>query len=126
MDNKERGLRTRAGKLLTSFIRQIAEEETELVTDPKSGEDRMATKAEALARKIWKRALGWTEIQITNGEPIDINHHPDKYLMSLLFDRIEGRAPATIGEGDENITVTERISEQGVKRINEVADGGRD
>ena len=121
MDKKEQGVRTRAGKLLSAFVRQIAEEKTEMVVDPDSGEDRMATKAEALARLIWRKALGWTEQRIENGVPIDYYHHPDKSLMGLLFDRIEGKAPLTIGEGDEKITVAERVSEQGVKRINEIS-----
>ena len=120
----EHGLRTRAGKLLTSFIREIAEEQTEMVKDPKSGEDRMATKAEALARLIWKKALGYTEQRIEKGELTDYYHHSDKYLMGLLFDRIEGKAPATRGEGDEKITVAERVSEEAKKRIARI--GGMD
>ena len=125
MDNKERGTRTRAGKLLSSFIRQIAEEETELIKDA-HGEDKLATKAEALARLIWKKALGYTEQKVDGGKLIDIHHHADKSLMGLLFDRIEGRAPLTIGEGDEKITATERVSEQAKKRINEAVDDSRD
>ena len=57
----EHGRRTKAGRLLSAFIRQIAEEQTEMVKDPETGEDRMASKAEALARLIWKKALGYTE-----------------------------------------------------------------
>lgn len=118
----EHGLKTRAGKLLSSYIRQIAEEVTEMVKDPKTGDDRMATKAEALARLIWKKALGWTEVSTVNDKLVETTYHPDKVLMGLLFDRIEGRAPLTIGEGDEKITVAERVSEQGKKRINEILD----
>ena len=121
----ERGLRTRAGKLLSSFIRQIAEEKTELLKDP-SGDDKMITKAEGLARLIWKKALGYKETQVIKGELTDIYHHPDKYLMGLLFDRIEGKAPLMIGEGDDKITATERVSEQGKKRINEVLNDSGD
>ena len=122
MDNKERGLRTRAGKLLSSYIRQIAEEITEVVQDPKTGGDRMATKAEKLARDIWIDALGRKEIQIKDGVVTEITNRPNATARAILFDRIEGRAPATIGEGDEKITVAERVSEQGKKRINEVLD----
>lgn len=118
----ERGRRTRAGKLLSSYIRQIAEEQTEMVQDPKSGEDTMVTKAEALARLIWKKALGYKEVTIKNGSPIETFYHPDKYLMTLLFDRMEGRAPLVIGEGGDKMTVAERISEQGKKRVNEILD----
>lgn len=120
MTDKERGVRTRAGKLLSGYIRQIAEELTEVIEDPKSGEDRMASKAEALARLIWKKALGWKEVNIVGGEPVETSYAPDKYLMGLLFDRMEGKAPPTMVEGDEKLTVAERVSEQGKKRINTV------
>lgn len=120
------GLRTRAGKLLSSFIRQIAEEETEMVKDPDSGEDRMATKAEKLARDVWRDALGYTETKIEKDMPVDYIHPPSKVARAMLFDRIEGRAPLVVGEGDEKITVAERVSEQGKKRINEVLNDNRD
>ena len=124
-DMSEHGARTKTGRLLSSFIRQIAEEQTEMVTDP-DGEDRMVTKAEALARLIWKRALGYKEINIVKEVPVEITHHPDRALMGLLFDRMEGRAPVSINEGDEKITVVERVSEQGKKRINEVLNDNGD
>jgi len=122
MTNKERGLRTRAGKLLTSFIRQIAEEQTEMVTDPRTGEDKMASKAEALVRLIWKRALGYTEQKIVKGKLVDVYHHPDNYSMGLIFDRLEGKAPLSVGENDNKLTVSERISELGKKRIAQAGD----
>ncbi len=122
----EHGSRTRAGKLLSSYIRQIAEEETEVVKDPKTGDDRMASKAEGLARLIWKKALGYTEQKVESGKLVDYYFHPDKYLMGLLFDRMEGRAPLNVGEGDEKITVAERVSEQGKKRINNILNDNRD
>lgn len=123
MDKKEQGARTRAGKLLSSYIRLIAEEETEFVKDPENVEDKMATKAEALARLIWKRALGYTEKKINaDGTSTEYIHAPDKGCMSLIFDRMEGKAPAALDEGDEKLTVAERISEQGRKRVNKVLD----
>ena len=120
-DMSEHGAKTRAGRLLSNFIRQIAEEQTEMITGP-DGEDKMATKAEALARLIWKKALGYKEITIVKEVPVETTHHPDRQLMGLLFDRMEGRAPLTIGEGDEKITTAERVSEQGKKRIAEAGD----
>lgn len=121
MTDKERGVRTKAGKLLSSFIRQIAEEETEFEKGPHNDEDRMVTKAEALARLIWKRALGYSEMRSgKDGKPVEYTYSPDKGCMSLIFDRMEGKAPAALDEGDEKLTVAERVSEQGKKRINEV------
>lgn len=116
MTEKERGHRTRAGKLLSSFIRQIAEEETEFIKDP-DGNDRMVTKAEALARLMWKKALGYVETKIVGGEETKTTYHPDKQMIGMLYDRIEGRAPITVGDSDGKMTTAERVSEQGVKRI---------
>lgn len=117
----ERGKKTRAGQLLSAFLRQIAEEPTELIKD--GGEDRIATKAEALARQMWKDALGYREIVPVidkDGKTIGSNeviHAPNRAMMELVFNRIEGRAPIAVQEGDEKITVTERVSEEGKKRI---------
>ena len=114
------GKKTKAGQLLSHFLRQIAEESTELIKD--GSEDRMATKAEALARQMWKDALGYKEIEpvYRGGELMgnkEVTHHPNRAMMELVFNRIEGRAPFAIQEGDEKITVTERVSEEGKKRI---------
>lgn len=117
----KRGKQTRAGKLLSQFIRQIAEEETELVKI--DGEDKMVTKAEALARLVWKKALGYKEIKIEKGVPIEYEYRSDKGYAAVLFDRMEGRAPTSLDEGDEKLSVAERVSEQGKKRINKVLDG---
>jgi len=116
MTKKERGHKIRAGKLLSNYIRLIAEEETEFIKDV-DGEDKMVTKAEALARLIWKKALGYKEINIVKDLPVETTYHPDKYLMGLLFDRMEGRAPITVGDSDGKMTTAERVSEQGKKRI---------
>lgn len=117
MNEKERGHRTRAGRLLSNFIRQIAEEETELISHPEHG-DIMATKAEALARLIWKKALGYKEEKTDKEGLVQAYHHaPDKQMAGLIFDRMEGRTPMTVGDSDGKMTTAERVSEQGKKRI---------
>ena len=114
----DHGLRTRAGQLLSAYLREISEEETELIHDPNSGEDRMATKAEALARRIWQDALGYAEqVKDTHGVLINLVHPPNRAAQSILFDRVEGRAPVSVNEGAEKMTAAEKVTEQGVKRI---------
>ena len=114
----DHGTRIRAGQLLSQYLREISFEETEMVCDPKTGEDRMATKAEALARKMWQDALGYTEkVQDEGGKLADRIHAPNRAAQCLLFDRIEGRAPTSIGEGDSKMTAADRMSEQCAKRI---------
>lgn len=120
MVKPDHGTRTRAGQLLSQYLREIANEETEMVKDPKTGEDRMATKAEALARSIWRDALGYKEkVPGKDGSLIELIHLPVRVAQSIVFDRIEGRAPASVAEGADKMTAAERVSEQGLKRISE-------
>ncbi len=114
----DHGVRTRAGQLLSQYMREIANEETELIKDPKSGEDRMASKAEALARSIWKDALGYSETKTDKeGNRVVLLHTPNKASQCLVFDRVEGKAPASAGEGAGKLTAAERVTEQVQKRI---------
>lgn len=109
--------RTRAGQLLSKWLREIAEEETEFIKDD-NGEDRMVTKAEAVARLIWKKALGYSEKKINSkGIEVTENHPPDRAMMSMIFDRIEGRAPVSTDMGKKKRSVADKVSEQGKLRI---------
>jgi len=114
------GKLTKAGQLLSQFIRSIALEETEFVKDA-NGEDRMTSKAEALARLIWQRALGFTEQKVINKILTDIEHSPDKMMINMIFDRAEGRAPLMGSDKKDRRTIADRVSEQGKKRINKIA-----
>lgn len=118
----DHGKLTKAGQLLSQFIRQIAVEETEFIKDS-DGEDRMVTKAEALARLVWQRALGYTEIRIpVSGPPEDIIHPPDRVYVGMLWDRMEGRAPLMNPEKGNKRTIADRVSEQGKRRINQIVE----
>jgi len=112
----ERGRKSKAGKLLSQYIREIAEEETETIKDA-DGTDVMATKAEALARKIWHMALGYKEYQGIGDKRCEINHLPDRGMMAMILDRMEGRAPMIAAEGAGKMTAADKVSEQGAKRI---------
>jgi len=119
-----RGLQTRAGQLLSQYLRAIAEEKTEFIKGV-DGEDKMATKAEALAREIWASALGTPIVEVTDaGEKIKTQRRPDKVMMHLLFDRIEGKAMPISETDKKKGTVADKVSEQGKKRIGQA--GGLD
>ena len=106
----------KAGQLLSKWLRQIAEEETEFVKD--DGDDRMATKAEAIARLIWKKALGYTEKKIdSKGVEVTENYPPDRGYIGVLLDRIEGRAPISTDMGKKQRSTADRVSSQGKLRI---------
>ncbi len=108
----------KAGKLLSRFIKQIAEEETEFVKD-EDGEMRMVSKAEAVARVCWQQALGYTELKVVNPNepPVEIVHPPDMKMMALILDRMEGRAATATEDETLRPSTAKKISDQGKKRI---------
>jgi hypothetical protein len=113
-------VKKRAGLLLNTFLREIAEEETEFLKDDDDG-DRMVTKAEALARMIWDRALGFEEKRMEKDKEVTIEHPPDKFYVGILFDRIEGRAAPVSYGGKKQRTIADKVGEQSKKRINNIA-----
>lgn len=104
----------KAGRLLSKFLRQIAEEKTECLKI--DGEDTMVTKAEALARLMWKMALGSKENEVKDGKLIEVVRHPDKSMISLVYDRIEGKAPM-MEDSKPSRSVADKVDEQGRHRI---------
>ena len=107
----------KAGRLLSKFIRLIAEE-TEFVQGKGSDEDRMVTNAELIAREMWKQAKGWEELIICeDGNTKRVVHPPDTKIAFLLMDRMEGRAPTAITDSDDRPSTAKKIKEQGIKRI---------
>jgi len=115
-----KGAKQRAGLLLSSMMRSIAEEETELggtIEDP-----RMISKAEALARLIWQRGLGWVE-QMKNDDHqvVEVVHQPDRIYLAMLLDRLEGRVAAVDEGKKEKRTVADKVGDQNKKRLNKIA-----
>lgn len=111
----KRGIQTRAGQLLSQFLRKIAEEKTELAKGV-DGDDRMVSKAEAISRLMWKMALGYKENIVKNEVMTELIHPPDRAMIHLLFDRIEGRTPL-MADMKPKRTVADKITEQGKLRI---------
>lgn len=118
------GDKARAGRLLSEHLRRIAQEETEFVKGT-SDADRMITKAEALARLMFKLALGWEEEQenVKTGVTITKVHNPSAGMIALIWDRIEGRSVPLVGDGKQGRTLPTKVSEENKKRLNRLATG---
>jgi hypothetical protein len=111
----------KAGQMLSKFVKEIADETTELVKDPATGEDRMATKAEALARLMWKGALGYTEIDVKTGK--EIIRKPDKTFIGMIWDRVEGRVvPVVDKDKGQKASLADRVGDQAKRRLNTLAE----
>lgn len=102
----------KARTLLSKYIKEIADENTEAATD-----GQMMTKAEALARWVWKAALGYTDEN-------DKVHGPDKTCVNIILDRMEGKAAmGTEKDKGQKASLADRVSEQATKRLNVLAGG---
>lgn len=127
-EKNEHGRKIAAGKLLSKYIREILNEEHDDPLIKARGEEAvMVTKAEAIARHVVKSALGYTEevdniIKGVKTGMTTVVHRPDKTFICLVWDRMEGRvAPMDIKGGTEKATAADKVSEQGKKRLAQIA-----
>jgi len=129
------GLKTSAGMMLSKFLRQIGQERTEVAgSDTETGQPRLVSKAEQLARTIWQLALGWKEevveedLKTSHKKRVVKEHKPDNTMISLVFDRLEGKVAATESEKSKKQPLSQRVNDQAKKRVNalvgESDDGG--
>jgi len=118
------GDKAHAGRMLSEFLRRIAQEKTE-VTDGTALEDGvMITKAEAMARQMFKIALGYEEVTANKaGVLITKKIKPSAGMMALIFDRMEGRAAPTNLNEDKKRTLPKKVSDENKKRLNDLAQG---
>ena len=128
-EKSEHGKKIVAGKLLSKFIKEIA---SEICDDPvikaKGEEAVMLTKAEAIARYIFKLALGYEEsVDVFDkaGKKTGIRpevHRPDKWAIGVIWDRMEGRVGAAdLKAGSDKAKLHDKVSEQGKKRLGQIA-----
>jgi hypothetical protein len=105
----------RLNRLITEYVRSIAEEKTE-----NGPEESIITKAEKLARILWQRALG-------NGPPgIDskgkmIRQSVDMAAVSMILDRVEGKVLSTEELQKKDESIPDRISRIGRDKVNKIS-----
>ena len=121
-DLLELGSKQRAGRLLSEYIRAIGCEIDQVVQEdvPQGcapGMPKLVSKAEALVRYIWRRALPWTD-------DAGVRHEPSLEYIRIVLERAEGRAGVAEREkADTRETVPEKVSRLGVERLNRLAEG---
>ena len=85
------------------------------------------TRGEALAKLVWDRALGWTEVKIDDtGKESFLYHEPTSWAMQLIWDRIEGKVPMAVTEDDDKPKVKDRVDEMATTRFNDLASRAHD
>jgi len=114
-DMLELGKKQRAGQLISSYLRAVGTEMTELAdvaVGPDRVEHRIVSKAEALARDMFDKAL---------------RHDDEKMRLEyrkIILDRIDGRAGDVSSEDNRNRrgNIPDRISEINKKKLNDIAE----
>jgi len=108
-------------KKLSKYLEQIGHEiyDTGFLDD--KGTIRAITRDEALAREIWRRALGYvTETTNSDGSKSNRYFPPDPKAQAFIFERREGKViPPT---EEKSITLLEKISELAKSQLNRVAE----
>jgi len=128
-EKSKHGRKVAAGKLLSKFIREIANEIHDDPVIKAKGEDAvMVSKAEAIARYLFKIALGYEESEDVfdkTGKKTGIRpikHKPDKWAINLIWDRLEGRTGAADLKGShDKAKLVDKVSAQGKKRLDQIA-----
>jgi len=120
-DLLERGQKQRAGRLLSEYLRAVAQEVDQVIVEDSMpgcppGMPRLVSKAEALARWLWSRALVHKD---SVGNPIP----PDLDVVKIVLDRCEGK-PGTGADdpADGRETVPDKISRMNAERVNRIAE----
>ena len=115
----EAGNKQRAGRLLSTFLRAIAQEKTTVVED-EDGVPKTVTKARALADQIWHRALG-TFVFIDPVTQQIKQPPPDKAMIELIFDRCEGKVGTHEEEKKKDASVPDKVSQANKDKLNKLA-----
>ncbi|MBE3043000.1 hypothetical protein IMZ48_10600 [Candidatus Bathyarchaeota archaeon] len=114
------GQKARAGQLLSGYLRAIGTEVDQVVTEDtvpgtKPGMPKLVSKAEALARFIWREALPFKDAE-------GVVHKPDFKYVDLVLNRVEGKASVAEQEKESGReTVPDKVSRMGVDRLNKMA-----
>ena len=115
-DVTSKNVKMPTGAILTRFLKECALDIHDIAKD----DGRPIVKAEALARYVWKSALGWVEEDPDDPEKT-ITHRPDWRAISLIWDRVEGKAGPVQPEKNDR-TLGEKVGEMAVAALNEVAE----
>lgn len=108
----QQGSKNRAGKLLSGYLRAIAQEMTEVAdvaTGPDTVEHKIISKGEAMARDMMEQALSGTDAKLK------------LEYRKLILDRIEGKAGDTKNDKPGDRSVPDRISDLNRERLNAAA-----
>lgn len=99
---------------ISKYLKELAEQ-ARLV----GGSGPKETRAQTLAKILWKKALGYTE---TLDDGKEKKHPPSQWAIACILERLEGRVGSIDDGKDLGQTIVDRIHELTKNRLNELAD----
>ena len=108
-------------KRLSDYLESIGKEIHDTTHTDASGTMRPITKDEALAREVWKRALGH-EKETTNIDGV-IQHRvydPDPKMQQFIFERREGKMVTP--QEEKTAKLLDKVSEVAKNQVNAAAE----
>lgn len=80
------------------------------------------TNEQALAKLIWRTALGWVElVKDDEGKLKQKLHPPASWAMQYLYERLEGKAPIAAPDNSSGMRASEKVSKLAKDRVNQLA-----
>lgn len=114
---KKRNSRAKANRLISKYLTEMATKEDAFLKVDDS-EDRICTRAEALAQIIWDHTLGFEE---TLDSGVMVKHAPNLSYMKVLLERMEGKVQ-DVSATKSKKSIADRIQEQTKTKINDIAE----
>lgn len=106
-----------SARALTSALKKIAAEVMSIEDDGSP-----ITRHDALARLMWNKALGWTEILVDDhGTQKKVSHPPESWAMQYIFERLEGKAAPMVQEREAGVSAADKVRELSKDRLNKIA-----
>lgn len=118
MSDKKKKNRAKASRLVSKYLSEMAtKEDASLKID--DSEDRMCTRAEALAQIIWDHTLGFEEI---GDSGLIIKHAPNLSYMKVLLERMEGKVQ-DVSATKSKKSLADRVKATTKSKLNKMAEG---
>lgn len=116
-EKKKKNSRTKANRLVSKYLTEMAKIEDAFIGDGE--DDRMCTRAEALAQIIWTYAMGFKEVNIKTGA--EITHGPNLSYMKILLERMEGKIQDVSATRSKK-SIADRVKATTKSRLNDIAE----
>jgi hypothetical protein len=104
-------------KALNSALRKLS---CELYSAEEDGTP--ITRADALAKIVWCKALGWMEeYRDESGNLKKEFHKPEPWAIQYVFERLEGKSSQAVPEQEVGVRAADKVRALAKERLNKLA-----